>query len=35
MKTVDAKVVHDEDSLQDLVKKFAEGCVIEDDYYHF
>ena len=31
MKTIDVKVLHDEDSLQDLVKKFAEGCVVEDD----
>lgn len=31
MKTIDAKVVHDEDSVQDLVKKFADGCVVEDE----
>jgi len=31
MKTVDAKFVHDEVSLQDLVKKFTEGCIVKDD----
>jgi len=31
MKTNDVKVVHDEKSLYDLVKKFSEGCVVEDD----
>ena len=33
-KTFDAKVVHDEDSLQYLVKKFTKGCVV-DDNIHF
>jgi len=31
MKTVDAKVVYDEDNLQALVRKFVEGCVVRDD----
>ena len=31
MKTIDVKVVHDEDTLYDLVKKIAQGCVVEDD----
>jgi len=31
MKTVDAEVVHDEDNLRALVKKFVKGCLVEDD----
>ena len=33
MKTIDAKVVFDEDSIQGLVKKFVEGCVVNDYNY--